>query len=116
MPFFVELPADEYGNRAYTNSYPCVIEADIVPDPYGDFPDGELLVSAPEEIAGKWERIPLKQYGGWLEVEGPARPLEWDERDRLIRNAPGPRTRPDQRRGQRRRRERGGVRDESNQR
>lgn len=28
MPFFIELPSDEFGNRLYTNSVPRIIEAE----------------------------------------------------------------------------------------
>jgi hypothetical protein len=80
MAFYVELPADKYGNRAFTNSFPCVVEGDLVESNLGT----ELVFKAPKEIASKWPRILFNQYGGWLEVEGPARPLSWDERENLI--------------------------------
>lgn len=80
MPFFVELPVDKYGNRAYTNSFPCVIEAEVVNDDGGD----DLVILAPPEISFKWSHIKKDYYGGWLEVEGPARPLTWKERESLI--------------------------------
>ncbi len=76
MPFFVELPADEYGNTAYPL---CVMEAEIEHDDFGEI----LLVKAPPEIA-VWPRIYRKLYGGWLECEGPARLLTWDEQKELV--------------------------------
>jgi hypothetical protein len=81
MLFFVELPADEYGNRAYTNAFPCVVEAEIRESELS----GEILwVIAPPEIATKWQSIHKASYGGWLECEGPARSLTRDEREELI--------------------------------
>lgn len=80
MTYFVELPADEYGNRAYTNSFPCVVEANEIIEhdrPY-------LKFVAPPEIASKWPRVLKNAYGGWFEVPGPARPLTWEEREKLI--------------------------------
>jgi hypothetical protein len=77
MAFFVELPADVLGNRAYTNSFPCVVEGKVI--------GRELIVKAPPEIAKRWSTIIFNHYGGWLEVEGPARPLTWEEREELIR-------------------------------
>lgn len=53
MTYFVGLPADEYGNRAYTNSFPCVVEANEIIEydrPY-------LKFVAPPEIASKWPRV-----------------------------------------------------------
>lgn len=35
MPFFVENPADQYGNRAYTASQPRVVEANVTTDDLG---------------------------------------------------------------------------------
>jgi len=82
MPFYIELPADEYGNRAYTNSFPCVVEA----EPFMDQHNVEkLLFIAPSEIAEKWPDCHINDYGGWLEVDGPARPLTWEEREELIK-------------------------------
>lgn len=83
MPFFVELPADRYGNRGYTNSVPCIIEADTEKD---DHLGEVLLVKAPTQIRNKWTRIPRHQYGGWIDCDGPARILTWEEREVLIRN------------------------------
>jgi hypothetical protein len=76
--FWVELPADEYGNRAFTNSRPRVIEAEL------NEAGTALLIIAPDETEFPWRRILIKQYGGWLEVDGPARSLTWDEREALI--------------------------------
>ncbi len=75
--FYVELSADEYGNRHYTNSFPCVIEAKLVE---GDSPI--LIIKAPQEIADTWPHVRL--HPRWLEVPGPARSLSWDEREKLI--------------------------------
>ena len=80
MPFFVELPVDEYGNRGYTHSFPCVIEAEVVESDIGT----RLVIKAPGEIKAKWPSILQRSHGGWLEVEGPARPLTWNEREELI--------------------------------
>lgn len=78
--YFVELPADEHGNRAYTGSFPCVVEADV--EELGGGVQ-RLHIKAPVEIASKWSTI--VNYGGWVECEGPARSLTRGERDRLIR-------------------------------
>jgi hypothetical protein len=78
--FLVELPADKYGNRGYTNSVPCVIEA------HETVENGlrHLDIIAPPEIVNKWPGIYRDSYGGWLEVPGPARLLSWEEREALI--------------------------------
>jgi len=79
MSFFVELPGDKYGNRGYTNSFPCVVEGELVEGEYGT----SLTFVAPPEIASCWPSCYFRQET-WLEVEGPARPLTWEEREELI--------------------------------
>lgn len=79
--FFVEMAADAWGNRGYTNSFPCVIEAVVTTGESGDV----LNIVNPPEIASKWPRILRWVHGGWLEVDGPSRPLTYDEREELIR-------------------------------
>jgi hypothetical protein len=83
MSFFVELPADEYGNRAWTNGLPCVVEGYLVESDIGL----ELIFVAPLEIKSKWPSVLFNQYGGWLEVDGPARTLTWEEREVIIARA-----------------------------
>lgn len=77
MAFFVELPADEYGNRAYS---PCVLEAEIIQKHRRD----TLLVKAPPEFRKKWPTLLLHQYGGWIQCEGPARLLSREEQRALV--------------------------------
>jgi hypothetical protein len=78
MAFYVELPADEYGNRAYTNRFPCVVEAELS--------GNDLVFKAPPEIVDSWPSVKFNGYGAWLECEGPARPITNEERDQIIIN------------------------------
>lgn len=80
MAFYVELPADKYGNRAFTASFPCVVEGDLIETDFGT----ELVFKAPKEISSKWSSVLFDQYGGWLEVDGPARLISWEEREEMI--------------------------------
>jgi len=82
MAFFVELSADKYGNRAFTNSQPCVVEGEVIQGEFGQ----KLEIIAPSYIKNKWAAIYIHQYGGWVEVAGPARPLTYTEREKLIAN------------------------------
>jgi len=77
MPFFVELARDPHGNRLYTNSQPQVVEGDVLRGPNG----AVIVFKSRSDIAKKWRSVILD---GWLEVDGPARMLEWDEREALI--------------------------------
>lgn len=81
MPFFIELPADEYGNRAWTPDFPCVVEGNLVESNIGL----KLVFVAPAEIKDRWPSVLFNQHGGWLEVDGPARMLTREEREELIR-------------------------------
>lgn len=84
--FYVELPADEGGNTAL---HPAVIEGRIVqggtPEAgYFSNPDRKaLLFTAPAEIA-RHEGMYTDAYGGYAEVEGPARMLSHDEYTALV--------------------------------
>lgn len=79
MPFFVELSVDEYGNRGH--AHVCVIEATVGQHPIvGE----QLRIITPPEIADIWPTVHKKD---WIEVEGPARVVTKEERDRLILEA-----------------------------
>jgi hypothetical protein len=86
MAFYVELPADEYGNVSMPRA---VVEAHIEPgrsetNPLGN-PDRQLMVAvAPPEIAQRWPSWYTDAHGGWAEVEGPARLLSREEWAALI--------------------------------
>lgn len=78
--FITELPGDEYGNRAYTNSQAQVIEVEVV-DQYS------LRVIAPASFCEKWPTLsqwPSLQARNWKEVSGPARLLTQTEYEALI--------------------------------
>jgi hypothetical protein len=71
--FYVELPVDKYGNTAHRKA---VVEA--------YFEDGRLIPVAPHYHATGWPNG-LSDFGGWKEVEGPARMLEQEEWKRLTK-------------------------------
>jgi len=78
MAFYVELPADEWGNTAYTQG---VIEGEIV----GEGRDAEMVFKEPKEMAEKWPSGNYcRIYGGWMEVDGPVRDLSWGQRKELF--------------------------------
>lgn len=77
--FFVELPADEYGNTAYTMA---VVEGEIVPWTY-DSRRKNLVIIGPPEFRNKWPNLLMENYGGWKEVDGPARLIDREEWKRL---------------------------------
>ena len=85
--FYVELHGDEYGNTALPTA---VIEGRIVqggtPEA-GSFsnPDRKaLLFSGPAEIASHWPGMYVDAYGGYAEVDGPARMLTRSEYNYII--------------------------------
>jgi hypothetical protein len=79
MPFFVEKPADEQGNR---RNSPAVIEAEIG---YEKSLGMVLKVKAPTDF--KWPEI-VYYPEEWIECEGPARHLrDWKECDEVIAKA-----------------------------
>lgn len=71
--FYCEKPADKYGNRSLTA---CVIEGEMITRE-GKRP--ELMIHAPAEVAAKWPSVLADCYGGFVEVEGPARLLTMEE-------------------------------------
>lgn len=71
MPFFIELADDKYGNRAYTNTQPRVIEADLT--------ENKLTVLDPPDFGR-----PTVRAQGWIECPGPAREVTQDERETII--------------------------------
>lgn len=76
--FYVELPADEYGNIALPRA---VIEGRIV---QGDAPGRPVfLIDGPPEVV-PWSGYRAGMWGGYAEVEGPARMLSREEYDALI--------------------------------
>jgi hypothetical protein len=75
--FFVEGPADEHGNRAYS---PAVVKGEVVKGPTG----GPWIgVTEPPEFP--WPVVPYAD--NWLRVEGPARMITSQERDELFSRA-----------------------------
>ena len=85
--FYVELPGDEYGNTALPRA---VIEGWIV---QGGTPEAgyfsnpgrkALLFTAPAEITRTHDGVYVDAYGGWAEVEGPARMLSDEEYAALV--------------------------------
>ena len=73
--FYVELPADEYGNTAYSQA---VIEGSVAE--HASLGCQLMLITAPPALV-KHSGQRLNAYGGWAEVEGPARmltPQEWE--------------------------------------
>lgn len=86
--FYVELPADKYGNTATALPH-AVIEGRIVqggPDahPFTNPARKALLFTAPAELAAQWPGMYTDLYGGYAEVEGPARMLTRDEWRHLV--------------------------------
>jgi len=75
--FYVELPADEYGNTALPTA---VIQATIAQH-HGR---PRLTILAPAEIAQKWPTRYADFYKGYAETEGPARLLSREDYDALI--------------------------------
>ncbi len=73
--FFVELPQDNYGNRAVTNGRPSVVEAT-------SDGDGGFDIIAPTQL-GSVHRL---YADGWIECDGPARVLDGGsgEREAII--------------------------------
>ena len=80
MSFYIELPVDVQGNRAYTAGFPCVVEGELHRDEHGV----HLVFKAPDEIASKWTSVFFDSHGGWMETEGPARRASLEELDQLI--------------------------------
>jgi hypothetical protein len=85
--FYVELPADEYGNTAWPVA---VIEARILPPgspeagPLANPDRPKMLIAGPAEIVSRWPSCYADRYDGFAEVEGPARMLSREEYDALI--------------------------------
>ena len=77
--FYVELPADEYGNTALPTA---VIEARLAQDETAGRP--KLTILAPAEIAQRWPTRYADFYNGYAETEGPARMLNRVEYGALI--------------------------------
>ena len=86
--FYIELPMEEDGCTAIR---PAVIEGMIV---QGGTPEAgafdnpareALLFSAPAEIASRHSGMYTDAFGGYAEVEGPARLLTPEEYEALIR-------------------------------
>lgn len=77
--FYVELPADEYGNTALPTA---VIEARLAQDETAGRP--KLTILAPAEIAQRWPTRYADFYNGYAETEGPARMLNREEYGALI--------------------------------
>lgn len=68
MPFFIENPADKYGNRAYTSGE--IVEAEVSTDDLGR----EILHFITPEIKAKWSSVIRNSYNGWTEVNPKSSP------------------------------------------
>ena len=89
--FYIELPGDEYGNTAMPRA---VYEGQIV---QGGTPEAGhfsnparqvILFTAPADIAAQYKGMYTDAYGGYAEVEGPARLLSREEYTAIIRRLP----------------------------
>jgi hypothetical protein len=74
MSFYLEMPKDEYFNTGHPYG---VIEGD--PEVYEASPGlgPQIKVTAPASFAKRWPTV-LAMHG-WVEVEGPARSMEYEE-------------------------------------
>lgn len=70
---YIELPADEHGNRACTNSQPLVIRAQKL--------GTSLKVIAPGSFLMKWNTV---RASGWREVDAEPGPVSEEEWKRLV--------------------------------
>jgi len=75
MPFYVEKPADKWGNTAYGRR---VFEGHIETEADNDRP--KMVFEHPD----KWPWVYADSYGGFIETAGPARPLTWEEWCQLV--------------------------------
>jgi hypothetical protein len=85
--FYVELPGDENGNTALPKA---VIEGRIVQGGPGVHPFTNpnrqaLPFAGPPEIIARWPGMYVDAYGGYAEVDGPARMLSPREHNALVR-------------------------------
>lgn len=84
MPFYIELPADEYGNSALP---PAVFEGEILQGGTpgtGAFSNPRrqvFIISAPD---CRHSGLYTDSYGGFAETEGPARTLTSEEWRALV--------------------------------
>jgi hypothetical protein len=84
--FYVELPAEEGGCTALA---PAVIEGRIIqggPEahPFTNPARQALLFDGPPEVTARHSGMYVDAYGGYAEVEGPARMLSPAEYEALI--------------------------------
>ncbi len=76
--FFIELPADERGN---TGMMSAVVEGTLIEENGRE----KLVPVAPEEFVQGWPNGWYRDgYGGWAEIEGPARLLSYEEHKALL--------------------------------
>ncbi len=76
--FYVELPADEYGNTAMNMA---VVEATVVTEGGKE----KLVPIAPDNFVAAWPQGWFRNtFGGWVETEGPARHLSFAEHAELV--------------------------------
>ncbi len=75
--FYIQRPADEYGNTGYPLA---VIEAtaEDLDSPFG----ARLHVVAPASFGATWHTV--RTGYGWVETEGPARMLSREEWEGII--------------------------------
>lgn len=79
MAYFVELP-NEDGIYAWTSGSHAVVEGHLEETEIGT----KLVFEPGQPIAEKWPSVLVDHYGGWVEVDGPARPLTLAEHDALV--------------------------------
>lgn len=87
MKYYIELPGDGNGN---TSMPPAIIEGFIVQGgtagtAHCSNPDRQaLVIKAPSEVA-RYIAVYTDTYGGFAEVEGPARTLTMEEHRAIIK-------------------------------
>jgi hypothetical protein len=73
MPFYIEMPKDEFFN---TGHRPQIIEGEA--RPWKAYPDMiEIVVADHEELKKSWPTVLM--IHGWVEVEGPSRKMTHEE-------------------------------------
>lgn len=80
MPFYIELPADEYGNTALPMA---VIEGRMTARDERYPEQLSLLIDSPPELV-PWSGYSAGMYGGYAETDGPARTLTREEHREII--------------------------------
>jgi hypothetical protein len=84
--FVIELPADEYGNLAFTAGKVAVLEVEQVEERMSErYVHISYKPSAPQYFVDNWPSGFMAR--GWIEVDGPARFLTEQEYVTLLKQA-----------------------------